>query len=327
MSKKSGSRLLPALLVLAAVLGSAACTLYKLEQKLSPPFAEFLSQVRYIISSEERKAFLEMPDADKPAFIDEFWKRRDPNPTTEENEFKAEYLGRIKRANEMFFGEGTAGWLTDRGRIYILFGAPSNRNSTPIGNASLGRCSEIWYYGDFPVVFLDQTCNGTFRLATYDLTPLRELNLTYAGALTRAFDQAQTPPAFREGGRLFDYETELTITERGPKRITATLRVQLPYERIWFKSEGHRMKTVFEVSWEVRDGKKNTVGQGKASFSLDLGEDELPAKAGRNFVMDIPLVLEEEAKIALLGQAKDQIVVTVVNATGKETQKKTLDFK
>ncbi len=136
MSKKSGSRLLPALLVLAAVLGSAACTLYKLEQKLSPPFAEFLSQVRYIISSEERKAFLEMPDADKPAFIDEFWKRRDPNPTTEENEFKAEYLGRIKRANEMFFGEGTAGWLTDRGRIYILFGAPSNRNSTPIGNAS-----------------------------------------------------------------------------------------------------------------------------------------------------------------------------------------------
>ncbi len=87
------------------------------------------------------------------------------------------------------------------------------------------------------------------------------------------------------------------------------------------------MKTVFEVSWEVRDGKKNTVGQGKASFSLDLGEDELPAKAGRNFVMDVPLVLEEEAKIALLGQAKDQIVVTVVNATGKETQKKTLDFK
>ena len=308
-------------------MGSAACTLYKLEQKLSPPFAEFLSQVRYIITSVERKTFLEMPDADKPAFIEDFWKRRNPDPSREENEFKIEYLGRLKRTNEMFFGEGTAGWLTDRGRIYILFGPPTTRSTSPMGNGSLGRCSELWYYGDFPVVFIDQTCNGTFRLATYDLTPLRELNLAYASSLSRALDQAQPRPVFREGGRLFDYETELTVAERGPKRIAAILRVQLPYEKIWFKSVGHRMKTAFEVSWEIRDAKKNVVGQGKTTFGVDLGEDELPSKAGHNFVMDVPLVLEDEAKIALLGQGRDLVVVTVVNATGKETQTKTLDFK
>jgi GWxTD domain-containing protein len=327
MSKNSGPRFLPALLVLSAVLGSAACTLYKLEQKLSPPFAEFLSQVRYIITSGERKDFLEAPDADKPAFIEAFWKRRDPDPSTEDNEFKTEYLARIQRANQLFLGEGTPGWLTDRGRIHILFGPPTTRSTSPMGSPSLGRCSEIWYYGDFPVVFIDQTCSGTYRLATYDLTPMRDLNMSYAGALNRALEQAQPVIVQREGGHLFDYETELTFTERGPKRVAATLRLQLPYERIWFKSAGHRMKTAFEVTWEIRDAKKNTVGQGKMAFGVDLGEDELPSKAGRNFIMEIPLVLEDEAKIALLGQGKDQVVVTVVNMTGKETQKKTIDFK
>jgi GWxTD domain-containing protein len=327
MKKSSRARFLPALFVLGAVLGSAACTLYKLEQKLSPPFAEFLSQVRFIIASEERKTFLEMPDADKPAFIEEFWKRRDPDPSTPDNEFKTEYLGRIQRASQIFLGEGTPGWLTDRGRVYILFGPPTNRSSSPMGNASLGRCSELWYYGDFPVVFIDQTCSGTFRLATFDLTPLREINMAYAGALNRALDQASPQGAPKEGARLFDYETSLTITERGPKRIAATLRLQLPYEKIWFKSEGRRMKTAFEVTWEIRDAKKNEVGQGKTTFGVDLGEDELPSKAGRNFIMDVPLVLEDEARIALLGQGKDVVLVSVVNVTGKETQKKTLEFK
>ena len=216
MKKASCARLLPALFVLGAALGSASCTLYKLEQNLTPPFAEFLSQVRYIIASGERKAFLETPDADKPAFIEEFWKRRDPDPATVENEFKIEYLGRIQRANQLFMGEGTPGWLTDRGRVYILFGPPNNRNNSPMGNASLGRCSELWYYGDFPVVFIDQTCSGTFRLATFDLSPLREINMAYSSALNRALDQAQPPSAPRESGRLFDYETSLTVTERGP---------------------------------------------------------------------------------------------------------------
>jgi len=327
MKKNSGLPLLPAALVLAAAVLSAACTLYKLEQKLTPPFAEFLSQVRYIISSEERKTFLELPDVDKPAFIENFWKRRDPDPSTAENEFKVEYLARLQRASDLFRGEGKAGWMTDRGQIYILYGPPTSRNTSSLNESSLGRCSELWYYGDFPVAFVDQGCNGTFRLATFDLTTLRELNITFGRDFNRALDKAQPSVAVRESGRLFDYGAELTVTERGPKRIAATLRLQLPYEKIWFKSEGHRMKTSFEVSWEIRDAKKNAVGQGKTTFSVDLGEDELPSKAGRNFIMDIPLVLEDEAKIALLGQGRDQAVVTVVNATGKETQTKTLDFK
>jgi GWxTD domain-containing protein len=109
----------------------AGCHLYNLERNLKPPDAEFLSQVRYIITGEERKTFLELPDGDKPKFIEDFWKRRDPDPNAEENEFKVEYFKRLNKSNELFHGEGKPGWLTDRGRIYILFGPPMDRIVNP----------------------------------------------------------------------------------------------------------------------------------------------------------------------------------------------------
>jgi hypothetical protein len=55
------------------VLMAPACLLYKLEQQLAPQDQEFLSQVGYIITKEERKDFLALADAERPQFIEEFW--------------------------------------------------------------------------------------------------------------------------------------------------------------------------------------------------------------------------------------------------------------
>ena len=41
--------------------------------------------------TRKRKDFLNRPDSEKDAFIEEFWKKRDPNPETDINEFKIEY--------------------------------------------------------------------------------------------------------------------------------------------------------------------------------------------------------------------------------------------
>ncbi|HEK86256.1 MAG TPA: GWxTD domain-containing protein, partial [Candidatus Aminicenantes bacterium] len=89
-----------------------SCTLSRLEKKLKAKDAEWLSEVRYIITPEERKIFLELPESEREQFKEDFWKRRDPDPDTEENEFKDEYYRRIKQANQMFLGEGRPGWLT-----------------------------------------------------------------------------------------------------------------------------------------------------------------------------------------------------------------------
>ena len=173
------------------VFFSSSCRLYNIERKLDPVNADFISKVRYILTKKERKIFLELPDSEREQFIEEFWERRDPDPDTEENEFKMEYFSRVEKTTELFRSEVKPGWVTDRGRIYILFGPPTDRYTYPMGGGSSG-CREVWYYGAFPVVFIDSTCTGTYSLVTYDLSNIREFNLMYMAELTRAQGIAQT---------------------------------------------------------------------------------------------------------------------------------------
>jgi len=58
----------------------SSCITYKLEKALDPESKEFLSKARYIISKQERKIFLNLPPSEREAFIEEFWKKRDPDP-------------------------------------------------------------------------------------------------------------------------------------------------------------------------------------------------------------------------------------------------------
>ncbi len=94
---------------------------------LSPKFDKWLNQdVVYIISAQERSQFLKLStDSEREAFVDRFWKIRDTDPSTEENEFKREYYARIQYANE-HYNDGIPGWKTDRGRIWIMHGPPDD---------------------------------------------------------------------------------------------------------------------------------------------------------------------------------------------------------
>jgi GWxTD domain-containing protein len=84
-----------------------------------------LEDVVYIISDEERTAFNRLTtDEEREKFVEQFWLRRDPTPSTPENEFKEEHYRRIAYANNHFGIPGLAGWRTDRGRIYIQYGPP-----------------------------------------------------------------------------------------------------------------------------------------------------------------------------------------------------------
>ena len=143
-----------AVFVVMFLLFLPSCRLSELEKNLSPENAEFLSLVKYIITKEERKIFLELPDEKKEEFKKEFWKRRDPDTGTEENEFQELYFERIEDANRIFRGEGIPGYLTQRGRVYILYGPPTSRLSNAAEIKTSGSCVEVWYYGNFPVYFV-----------------------------------------------------------------------------------------------------------------------------------------------------------------------------
>lgn len=112
-------------------------------QQAKTPYERWVrDDAAYIIQSWERLAFeLLKTDAEREAFIGQFWERRDPTPGTDINEMKEEHYRRIAYANERFWEKGKeAGWQTERGRTYILFGPPDEMETHP------NEKREKWFY-------------------------------------------------------------------------------------------------------------------------------------------------------------------------------------
>jgi GWxTD domain-containing protein len=139
--------------------------------------------VAYIITDEERKAWKKLAtDEEREQFIEAFWRRRDPDPDTELNEYLEEHYERVAYANQ-HFASGIPGWKTDRGRIYIMYGPPHEKETHPTGG-SYERPSyhgggstttypfEVWFYRYLPgigsgieIEFVDPTGTGEYRIA------------------------------------------------------------------------------------------------------------------------------------------------------------------
>jgi GWxTD domain-containing protein len=159
--------------------------LKKLRDELTGPYKEWLNyDVRYIITPDEQQAFLRLStNEERESFIENFWLRRDPTPDTPENEFKEEHYRRIAYANE-HFASGVPGWKTDRGQIYIIWGAPDSKDQHPTGGMyerdpreGGGETStypfEDWTYNYLPglgnnikLEFVDQSGSNEYKLVT-----------------------------------------------------------------------------------------------------------------------------------------------------------------
>jgi len=103
-------------------------------KELDTPYKQWLNEdVIYIISPEERQAFLQLEtNEEREQFIEQFWLRRSSNPDLPDNDFKEEHYRRIAYANE-HFASGIPGWKTDRGRMYIMWGPADEVESHPSG--------------------------------------------------------------------------------------------------------------------------------------------------------------------------------------------------
>ncbi len=153
------------------------------QKELETPYKKWLDEeVPYIITSEERAAFKKLStDEEREQFIEAFWERRNPNPGSQENEFKEEYYRRIAFANE-HYASGIPGWKTDRGRIYITYGPPDENDSHPSGGSYVRPMEEgggqtetypfeVWRYRyiegigeNVELEFVDPTMTGEYHL-------------------------------------------------------------------------------------------------------------------------------------------------------------------
>lgn len=297
------------LFFLFSIMILMSCLSQRTEKKLSPEEQEFLSKVRFIITREERKIFLRLPPTERGSFVEEFWTRRDLSPETEENEYKDEYFSRIEEANRLFRGEGTPGWLTDRGRIYILFGPPFSRKTYSPEYLGGGlSAQEIWYYGNFPVVFIDKYNSGVYRLMTTNLAVLNELNF----ALRKI--RKEEKKRIKEGlESLFDFSFKLTESANLP-----VLLIEVPYKNIWFSQRENALETTINLAMKIFDANKNVVFQYDEDHPLSLTEEYLKIKMDKFFTIEIPVLLTE---------GEYSIQATLINKTDEKKAYKEFKIK
>ena len=215
--------------------------------------------VRYIVTDQEKAEWNNLTDnKEKVAFIEMFWARRDPTPETPENEYREDYFKRWGYVLETF-SAGKPGWRTDRGRIYLMLGAPSSIQRNPMGRDSTERPSEVWTYnsinnsklpasvdisfvdfmgyGDYEIVTdLDRTArfNSAFgismnNLDAYGLRRMGELR-DYEDVISPMWEETRIVQPSALTSELFDLQQELALIAETPKLSVKSLRSEVRTE-------------------------------------------------------------------------------------------------
>src|SRR5919205_2555377 len=234
--------------------------------------------VAYIITDDEKKAWKKLAtDEEREQFIEQFWRRRDPDPDTELNEYLEEHYERVAYANQ-HFASGIPGWKTDRGRIYIMYGPPNERETHPMGG-SYERPSyegggstttypfEVWFYRYLPgigsgieIEFVDPTGTGEYRIARSPDEKDALLNIPGAGltlmeqlGLANKTDRVTnrgafgyTGPGARESDSPFSRLILYTDLQR-PPQINDVLEKSL----LGTTSTGSEDLAALDVAWKV----------------------------------------------------------------------------
>jgi Ca-activated chloride channel family protein len=148
-------------LLLAATAATAAVNepLSRTEQKtrvaaLPDKHRQFLLDTEPILQPAERDSFLRLEtDAQRDAFIEDFWRRRDIADGTTNHAARAKYYEKLAYVKENF--EAVA---SDRGKVYLLQGPPDA--TYDVNCTSRYQPIEIWHYDylenfghDFWIIF------------------------------------------------------------------------------------------------------------------------------------------------------------------------------
>jgi len=303
------------------LLLSAGCFLIK-AAKLGPFYGTFFEKIRLIMTDDEIEIYKQLPDEQsKEEFIEEFWRIRDPNPGTVENEYKIEFEERIEYANK-WFGSGDPfkgmeaydgheryrGWDTDRGRIYIILGPPDGLyfdGERILGDRYLARPEargvEQWYYYQYNLVVTFTgsswgrwTVNWNSELSScIELAKLNMVDPGYRGDIDR---RLKFDAAFKENH----------------------IHISIPTKRMYFKESGDKLFSEFRIVMNVYlDHKK--IDSIEETKSLAETEEELLKT--EEIIFEIPY--EPELK----GEYLFDIIVENLTAILSSKYRRTIRYK
>jgi len=276
-------------------------------------FESFYEKTRLIMRDEEKEIYRSLPDtASRKEFIEQFWKIRDPDPTTEENEHKIEFENRIAFANEWFgnwktfagksMGRGQEkdrGWKTSRGRVYIILGPPS-MVSYEMGWGPMKLYNdnknnfETWYY------------------PRYDLTVSFSKRMPYFWRADHAGDKDKGEPYLRDWDYDLHGSTDLLYAFEDAKlnmihsdyrgdfiravSVKATYRndcfiLKIPIERVTFEEREERLHALYHLKIRVYKDNK-VVDEVEETKTCSFLEEEVLDRD--DIVLEIPYKIPEK---------------------------------
>jgi len=126
-------------------------------------YFEMVNRLLYIATESEMKKLRNAPIKERESLWSDFWKGRDPTPTSQINETEDEYFSRIHYCIKNF-SKGDNGYKSNRAKIYMKYGPPDFIESQPFERFSYAN--EIWNYYRIgkQYVFIDSHGFGQFIL-------------------------------------------------------------------------------------------------------------------------------------------------------------------
>lgn len=120
-----------------------------------------------ILPDEEKQLHRIRTNQEAVAFMEAFWRRRDPDPEKPGNPFVQTFYQRVEAADRLYGEPGVRGSLTDRGRALILLGPPPTLSvgQRPVAAWEPGRA------GGRPVAETRKVAVETWTYQVADLPP------------------------------------------------------------------------------------------------------------------------------------------------------------
>ena len=217
--------------------------------KLDLNSRDFYLNVYIIMTKAEKNLYFSLPRENRREFEESFWKIRDPNPYSDENEFKKMYLERVEEARQKFKSDGP-GYFGDRGQVYILLGPPDELYDRPSNQSYFS--SQIWIYRslEMRVQFVDRSGTGKHEMYPVNHRVFHYMNvarhhITGLGAKSRLNIKTD----FEDNLVLIKVKTESLTFEEVNEKMQYSLEIE------YFSSGKSLMKK--EVKGEVKeDGDK-----------------------------------------------------------------------
>ena len=181
-----------------------------------PPFSEF------IMPAEVKKLLTDLLPGAKGNYIAAFWRNLDPTPISPTNERMVEHYRRVDYAKKHFnLDRGTQ--LDERARIYIQYGEPDERYTSP--STQYAKPNETWtYFSKFPDLCFDfvEFGSGLFRIVN-DLSAALLMPFNYDMYGLDGEYQRTLQNIYNERAHLGGPYAQIAMEEIGPENMFAQI--------------------------------------------------------------------------------------------------------